>query len=183
MLIEVNEAEFQERKLGELIVLISELSHEDPSYGDVKLNKLLFFSDFLAFSNLGEPITGVPYFKLQHGPAPRRLLPVRAELMRRGAVRCEKRGVAYVRNVTIPQRPADRSVFLPQEIALVREVVDLFEHADATTISDISHRVSAGWNLVGLREVIPYESALIATDPPSDAALSFGRELAAHHGW
>jgi hypothetical protein len=179
----MDERQHQEHKLGELILLVAELSQDDPAFGDVKLNKLLFFSDFLAFTNLGRAITGVDYFKLEHGPAPRRMLPVRAELVRRGAVRTEQRGVAYPRTVTVPLRPANRRLFSRRELDLVAEVVELFDHADATTISDISHRVSAGWNLVGLKEAIPYETALIVTEPPPLAALEFGRDLARQHGW
>ena len=64
-------AKYDERKPGELIVLIASLSRDDPAFGDVKLNKLLFFSDFLAYTNLGQPITGAEYQKLDFGPARR----------------------------------------------------------------------------------------------------------------
>ena len=64
-------AKYNERKPGELIVLIASLSRDDPAFGDVKLNKLLFFSDFLAYTNLGHPTTGAEYQKLDFGPARR----------------------------------------------------------------------------------------------------------------
>jgi hypothetical protein len=177
------EVEYNERKLGELIVLIASLSRDDPAFGDVKLNKLLFFSDFLAYANLGHPITGAAYQKLEFGPAPRRLLPVREHLVHDEAVEVSTVGLAYPRRVTVPLREPGLSLFEADEVALVREVVDLFEHADASTISRISHRVSAGWNLVELQETIPYESALIATDPAPPEAIERGLELAERFGW
>ena len=63
--------EFEEARFKELIVLISELCAKDPTYGSVKLNKILYFADFMAYRVLGKPITGATYFKLQEGPAPR----------------------------------------------------------------------------------------------------------------
>jgi hypothetical protein len=175
--------EYDEHKLAELIILIASLSRDDPAFGDVKLNKLLFFSDFLAYSNIGRPITGAEYQKLEFGPAPRRLLPVRRDLEREGAVSVSTVGLAYPRRVTVPLRDPDLSLFEEDELALVREVVDLFGHADASTISQISHRMSAGWNLVEMQETIPYESALIVTDPAPAEAIELGLELAERYNW
>src|SRR5687767_3702503 len=71
-------------KLAELILFIAHRSECDERFGAVKLNKLLFFSDFLAYGRLGSSITGQDYQKLQHGPAPRKLLPVVREMEESG---------------------------------------------------------------------------------------------------
>ena len=55
-----------EEKLSELILYISQKCATDPKFGAVKLNKILYLSDFLAFGNWGEPITGVEYQHLSH---------------------------------------------------------------------------------------------------------------------
>ena len=73
-----------EQKLAELILYISQKCATDPKFGAIKLNKILYLADFLAFGNWGEPITGVEYQHLRMGPAPRRLVPVREELQRGG---------------------------------------------------------------------------------------------------
>ena len=57
--------------MRELILYVLQRSTQGPNMGGTKLNKVLFRSDFGAFLNLGEPITGHPYFKLKNGPAPR----------------------------------------------------------------------------------------------------------------
>ncbi len=51
-------------KLGELMLFISKRTAEDRRFGATKLNKVLFFSDFLAYRLLGDPITGAQYRKL-----------------------------------------------------------------------------------------------------------------------
>ena len=70
-------------KLRELILLISSLSEGDPTFGAVKLNKLLFHCDFSAYLTYGRPITGQEYFALKQGPAPRRLLPITKRMQAR----------------------------------------------------------------------------------------------------
>src|SRR2546425_12852222 len=79
-----------EEKLGELILYISQKCATDPKFGAIKLNKILYLSDFLAFGNWGEPITGVQYQHLRKGPAPRRLLPVRDALQKDGKLVVQK---------------------------------------------------------------------------------------------
>src|SRR4051794_3864926 len=68
-------------KLRELIIYISERCETDPRFGAVNLNKILFYSDFVAYGKTGKSITGQPYQRLKQGPAPKRLLPVRREMM------------------------------------------------------------------------------------------------------
>src|ERR1700733_2004446 len=72
------------RELRELILYISQKCANDPRFGAVKLNKVLYFSDFLSYAHYREPITGMEYFKLPHGPAPRRLVPIREQMKQDG---------------------------------------------------------------------------------------------------
>jgi hypothetical protein len=72
------------KKLKELILYISQKCASDPNFGAIKLNKILYFSDFASFAHYGEPITGAEYQKLEQGPAPRRMVPVRNEMQRSG---------------------------------------------------------------------------------------------------
>ncbi len=70
-----------EPRFRELLLYISQKCANDPKFGAVKLNRILFLSDFLAFAHYGEPITDFEYQKLGQGPAPRRLLPVRNQMI------------------------------------------------------------------------------------------------------
>lgn len=175
---------YDEQKFRELVILIADRCADDPSFGATKLNKLLFFCDFFAYANLGQPITGATYQRLDWGPAPKRLLPVQSDLQRDGAVQVIRRTkVIYTQKVTVAKRPPDLSAFTADELELVHEVLEIFEKFDAATISEISHRVSAGWNLVDHGEEIPYETALISMEPPPPEAMQMGREVAARLGW
>ena len=66
----MNNFEFEPDKFRELIVYICKKSEGDPTFGAVKLNKILYYADFAAYRILGKPITGAQYQKLREGPAP-----------------------------------------------------------------------------------------------------------------
>src|SRR5688572_2425660 len=86
--------EFDRRKFKELMLYFSQRGlDEGLVIGSTKLNKLLFFTDFRAYAELGKPITGARYQKLTHGPAARALLPMRDELLRDDEVRFRERPV------------------------------------------------------------------------------------------
>lgn len=62
---------FDESKFKELVLYIATNTSRDPTVGAVELNKILYYSDFIAYKRLGRPITGAAYQKLSEGPAPR----------------------------------------------------------------------------------------------------------------
>jgi Protein of unknown function (DUF4065) len=167
-------------KFRELILFIAQRCADDGSFGDTHLNKVLFFSDAFALQHLGKPITGARYQKLERGPAAVALLPVRDQMVKNGDVRVEMIGK---RRVTHALREPDMSLFSDEEIALSERVIDLFRGQWAVHVSDASHDLSPGWNLVEIGEDIPLQSQFISTTPPSPEVLQRGRELAEKFGW
>ncbi len=93
-----------EKRFGELLLYISKKCASDPKFGATKLNKILFYSDFLAYAQLGNSITGCEYQKLPHGPVPKRILAVRAALERQGVKNMLYRCVVVVRRLASPSR-------------------------------------------------------------------------------
>src|SRR5258705_13086147 len=73
-------------KMKELILYVAKASQDDFSFGAVKLNKLLFYADFLSYLRRGKSITDQEYFALREGPAPRRFLPIREEMKNSGEI-------------------------------------------------------------------------------------------------
>lgn len=172
--------QFDRDKFRELIVLITDKCADDASFGDTYLNKVLFFSDASAVQAFGEPITGARYQKLAHGPAPRALIPIREEMIEAGDVRVEMIGN---RRVTRARRRADLTRFSKEQVELVEGMINAFRGLWAVHVSDLSHELSPGWNLVELGEDIPLESQLISTTPIPKETLQRGRDLAEQFGW
>ncbi len=172
-----------EEKLGELILYISQKSLADPKFGSVKLNKILYLSDFLAFGNWGAPITGVPYQHLRMGPAPKRLVPVRDELRSRGDLAIKEvplmSGNVQIRTVNLREPKLD--AFTGKEIALIDKVIETLAGLDAEEASEYSHRF-VGWKMTKENDPIPYGTIFISDEPLSDAEIIRGQELAREFG-
>src|SRR5450631_2039149 len=71
-------------KMEEIILHVAKESEKDDKFGAVKLNKILFYADFLSYLKRGKSITGQEYFALEEGPAPQRLLPIRQKMVKGG---------------------------------------------------------------------------------------------------
>jgi antitoxin SocA-like protein len=155
-------------KLREMILYICDLSSQDPHFGATKLNKLLFYADFLAYQRFGHPITGQEYMALPQGPAPRRLKPVTDRMERAGELRFEfRRRFNRVQKRPIAGRGADLSAFTNEERDLLREVVGRFWNMNATQISEESH-LFLGWQLAKEGDAIPYSTVLIGNRQPTE---------------
>lgn len=178
------EIEFDADKFKELLLYVANKSIDDPAFGATKLNKILFFSDFLAYGQFGKPITGAMYQRLEHGPAPRELLPVQEELQRAGdAILVERKHFNYPQKRLFPLREADLSSFSAKEVGLVDHVIDLLRRYGASEVSVLSHVVSLGWRVAEDREEIPYEAVFLSSEPPTPTDIRRGQELARQHGW
>lgn len=157
-----------EERLKELILYVATRCAHDPAFGATKLNKILWKSDFMAFAHHGIPITGVDYMKLPQGPVPRRLMPLQDELVR------DKRAVVaelpaqwtFTRKVTVPLAPPRLSLFTPDQIALVDEVIAAFLPLTAKDVSALSH--GKAWEAAGYQETIPYETVFLADEITHD---------------
>ena len=152
-----------DRRLGELMLYIADRCSNDEFLGAVKLNKLLYFTDFFAFANRRESITGAEYMSLPQGPVPRRLKYVREMMKADHSLVIRPRKVyGYTQNQLIPLREPDLSLFSGWEIALVDQILDACRGKTAGAMSEASHdRV---WEIAGTaKEPIPYEAVYVSS--------------------
>jgi len=159
-------------KLRELVVLITTLSEGDKPFGKVKLNKLLFYSDFIAYRRFGKSITGHEYQRLAQGPAPRRLVAVIPSLATNPKADRDiivRKNDYFGRDVHRPLalRKPNTSLFTFDELSLVTSLVQQWLGKSAREISDASHKFK-GWRLAKNQETIPYSVALVGNRPPSE---------------
>lgn len=153
-----------EDKLAELILYIAGQIRDDPDGGATKINKILYFAEFRHMRMYGTPITGVPYQKLTRGPAPRRLRPVRQQLINSDSAVLERDDyLGYPVHRLIPKRPFNRSLFTDEEIDTVDRVVRLVRPLTASAASELSHE-DMGWRMVVEGETIPYSSAFLVKE-------------------
>lgn len=170
---------YDERKFSELVLYVAERLADDPAGGALKLNKVLFFSEFAHVRAHGRPITGADYQRLEHGPAPRRLLPVRDALIGAGDATFEEVVyLGYRQKRLVAMRKADRSLFSPGELGVVDQVLAELTHYSAAQLSDLSHE-DMGWRMVEDGETIPYGAAYLRRPVVTDRIRRRATELAA----
>ena len=173
---------FDETKFRELVLYISEKSAEDPRFGAVKLNKILYYSDFESYRRLGKSITGATYRKLSEGPAPVEMLPQRQVLLDSGHIAMEHRPYfAGVQQRVVPQREAKTEMFAFEELAVVDETIDALWHMTAREASDLSHR-ELGWLAAAHGEAIPYDTAWLSPEPVPQEVEEYASTVAEKHG-
>lgn len=164
-------------KMRELILYLAKQGEADPRLGKTKLNKLLFYCDFIAYIDLGHAISGFPYIKLQHGPVPDNKQ-LEAEMIRANDLSYEEMPVyGYTQRRPIAMRTANMELFSQEELGIIHGVCDVFRTSTGSRISGLSHSF-IGWQLAELYERIPYCMALIGDREPSEAEIAYGRRLA-----
>jgi hypothetical protein len=172
-----NKPSANEAKLRQLILHIASLSDRDESFGAIKLNKLLFHADFTAYVLWGKPITGVPYFALENGPAPRPMKK-NLRLMEEGgeiAIR-KKNYFGYDQDRVIPLTSPNTDFFTKDEMQLVFHLIQEYWGQSGTSMSNESHDF-LGWSAASLEEDIPYSVALVGTRQPTKDEIRRGLEL------
>lgn len=171
-----------QERFRELVLYVSQKCENDPAFGATMLNKILYYADFQAYERLGTPLTGVPYFRIDNGPAPFHIRKVRRDLEQEGALKMEERSFHnHTQHRSIALRAADLSLFSKGEIAIVDQVVAALSGKTATKISFESHKTA--WNVLGDKERIPYEAAFLSDDPATDGDIADARRLNDHYGW
>ena len=124
--------------------------------GAIKLNKVPWVTDVLAYLNWGTPVTGEHYRKGQFGPIAMSMVGIVDELKQEGkiAVREGDPKIDY-----FALRRPDISIFTADEISLIRDSIDYVCRKNTSmSISDKTHDVI--WELAELGEEIPYEAML-----------------------
>ena len=169
----------REDKFKELILYISQKCATDPKFGAVKLNKILYFSDFFSFARTGTAITGFVYQKLANGPAPQKMVPIRTAMISEGTLGIQ---VVPLRNGrtqrrTVNLRKPHLEIFTGEEIALVDYVIDSLKQSTAEDVSDISHEM-VGWQVAKIGEEIPYGTVFLSNEPLSEAEVQRGVQIA-----
>ena len=169
-----------ERKLAELILYISQKSADDPNFGQTKLNKILFFTDFSAYGKWGHTVTGADYQHLPNGPTVYRMLPVQRELKADDSLAVQPVNYwGFNQNKPVNLREPDLNIFTGPEIALVDLWIDRLRSLTAAEVSKMSHNTAA-WKTTEDGEMINPATVFISWGEPTAAEIRRGQEIAAH---
>lgn len=154
------------KKLEELVLYIAHRSKDDPKFGATKLNKILFWSDFLAYGYMGESITGAHYIRKQHGPVPREVLIASTNLVNEGRAEIvERLYFGKIQKRIVPLENPDLTGFTPDQLTLVDQMITALADGNATEVSEVTHNLRP-WLDALQDEEIPYETVFVLSDTP-----------------
>jgi hypothetical protein len=164
-------------KFKELILYLADKSTGDNPFGATKLNKLLFYADFIAYLQLGTGITNQRYQKLENGPAPRALIPVTSKMEARGEIAYRTENYyGKPKKRLVPLRDPDLSAFSDEEVELVNRIIAEFWGKNAAAMSSFSHEF-IGWQLAKIGEDIPYEVVFVRSRQANKKMEKYGASL------
>ena len=174
----------EDRKLGEMILYIAQKCAQDPAFGAVNLNKILYLADGISFSRYGKPITGTPYMNQEKGPVPQRLVLVQEKLKTDRHLVIEKRKVGrHIQKRSIALRPPNIKLFAARDIAIVNNVIDVLRGKSATKTSLLSHVLNYGWEFTKKGDLIPYEAFMLVRKRLTPEEINHIKELNKEHKW
>jgi Protein of unknown function (DUF4065) len=169
-------------RLRELILYIAAKCSDDPKFNATKLNKILYFADFLSFRDHGEPITGAEYLKLEHGPAPKAMKRIQEELIQSCEIEIERRKIIdYSRNVVVAKGAANLASFTERDLKLVNMVIEELWGRTASEVSEASHGIA--WQVANMQDSIPYEAALLSDEALTPDDVQWAEEQIAAYEW
>ena len=122
-----------------------------------KMNKLLFYTDFMSYRERGMAMTGLSYRAIDFGPVPERWDRVYSEFPE---VRQELRQVGdFVGSVLIASAEAANTMFTDAELKVLDAICTHFGKITSREISRISHDEEAWLNHHDKYEYIPFDDA------------------------
>jgi hypothetical protein len=158
---------YDEAKFTEMVLYVAGRLAHDRAGGATKLNKVLFFAEFTHVRRHAAVISGCEFQKLEHGPAPRQLLPVRHRLEASGEIEIrEEDFLGRPLHRLVPLREADLAAFSDLERQTIDDVIDQLDGLTGRQVSDLSHD-EPGWQLIDFGETIPYATASLGWEQVS----------------
>lgn len=122
-----------------------------------KMNKVLFYIDFLSYRERGISISGLAYQAIEFGPVPQRWDRVYSAF---DEVQEQLQLVKGQECVSLKAATeADMSFFSAEEMAVIDEVCGKMKNLTSLAATEMSHKESAWKKYVGKAETIPFSEA------------------------
>lgn len=169
-------------RLRQLILYVCQRNHNAPRFGRIKLNKILWKSDFGSYAARGRPVTGRTYQRLPQGPAPKEMLPVYREMIHQQVLTEEWTdfGSGMVEMRPVARQEPNLSMFDSDDMEFVHRAIDHYWFMSGTETSDNSH--GAAWSTRNDGDPMPYESALLSDRKLGRAQMERLRQMALARG-
>lgn len=125
-----------------------------------KMNKLLFYSDFLAFRESGQSISGATYKAIPYGPVPEKYESIFENLSTTDVIDIhyenKPNGSKIEKLIGREDRPVNSAKFSEKELEILQLVVEKFRDVNSSEIVAISHEETAWIENIEDKRLISY---------------------------
>jgi uncharacterized phage-associated protein len=124
-----------------------------------KLNKLLFYADFLMYKNFGCSITGNTYRAVSYGPVPTEYGMLYVKLQQDNLIETNFESFENGRHGEKYKaiEPLNLKFFTENELEVLKIIVDKFKETTPTEIVDLSHKESAWKDNIDSKGIVSYQ--------------------------
>ena len=131
-----------------------------PEFNDrLKLNKLMFFTDFYHYKNHGQSVSGITYRAIQYGPVPANYDNIYTYLENEQVISSEwiRLSNGGVREVFKTEADFDPKLFTDKELETTSLIVKEFKDISTWDIVELSHKEKSWKDLESARALIGYQ--------------------------
>jgi hypothetical protein len=166
-------------RLEELILYVAKQSVDDPDFGAVKMQKILFWADFMHYAKHGQSISGGRYCKQDQGPVLRSYKPAERSLLQRGDAEIQERERGpRTQKRLIAKRDANPMMLSAEHTRIADAAIAALVGMNAKDVSHWSHDF-VGWQVAQVGEDIPYETVFVSERPLSARERAYALALVA----
>lgn len=153
-------------KISNLLIYL--ISNSNPDYNDrLKLNKMLFYIDFINYKKTGKSITGLSYRAILYGPVPANYDFIFAYFTEKERI-IESEFLQSKKSRVIEcfktLQEFDSSIFDKEELDTIHKIVNLFKDTPSWDLVELSHKERAWIELNSSREVVSYQEYAFDTN-------------------
>ena len=146
-------------RMKEAILYVCQKAAGFSHFGLVKLNKILWRSDFQSYRERKIPVTGRQYQRQPQGPVAVDMPPLLNDMLGSGLLDWGQTNVPNERRPVAKANPMMKW-FSPDDIRYLDEAIAHYQHLTASDASNQSH--GTAWDVRENGDPMPYESALLA---------------------
>jgi len=146
------------KKISALVTYF--IQHAKQAFNDkLKLNKLLFFSDFRHFKSQGVSISGLSYRAIQYGPVPSQYDNIYRYLENEQIISAKflRMPNGAAREVFVSNSSFDESLFSDTELATLTHITRQFSNTPSWHMVELSHKEKAWKELASQNAYISYQ--------------------------
>jgi len=122
-----------------------------------KMNKLLFYSDFLSYRENGYSLSGLSYYALPYGPVPEnwdKIYSTFPEISKEIRQTGDIEGIVLHSSMHCLQ-----NILSQKDLAIIEKVCKVFGNKSSRELSEISHKEEAWLSKIGNKEHISFQDA------------------------